>query len=77
MMRRNVAIIGCGQTRHGRLRNVNTAEMITEAAWKAMEDANVTPDEVDAIVVGNMQGFGGIYDAELWAGELFGAPNPS
>lgn len=76
MMRRNVAIIGCGQTKHGRLRNVNTAEMIAEAAWKAMEDANVTPDEVDAIVVGNMQGFGGIYNTELWAGELFGAPKP-
>lgn len=73
---RNVAIIGTGQTKHGRLRNVNTAEMVAEACWKAMEDANLTPDEIDAIVVGNMQGFGGIYDAELWAGELFGAQKP-
>ena len=73
---RNVAIIGVGQTKHGRLRDVSTAEMIAEAAWKAMGDANVTPDEIDSIVVGNMQGFGGIYDVELWAGELFGVPKP-
>jgi len=31
-MQRNVAIIGCGQTKHGRLRDVNAAEMLAEAA---------------------------------------------
>ena len=49
---RNVAIIGVGQTKHGRLRDVNAAEMVAEAAWRAMEDANVTPDEIDSFVLG-------------------------
>ena len=72
---RNVAIIGCGQTKHAsRRRDVNVAEMVADAAWNAMEDAQVTPDEIDSIVDGNMQGFGGIAQAEQWMGEWIGAP---
>ncbi len=73
-MWRNVAVIGVGQTKHGRRRDVNTAEMISEAAWRAIEDAEIAPEDVDAIVIGNMQGFGGICQAELWAGDWIGAP---
>lgn len=74
MMFRNVAIIGCGQTKHGRRRDVSLAEMIEEAAWRAMEDAQVTPEEIDAIVVGNMQGFGGVAQPDQWIGDWIGAP---
>ncbi|MEM2618349.1 MAG: hypothetical protein QW356_02520 [Candidatus Hadarchaeales archaeon] len=73
-MFRNVAIIGCGQTKHGRRRDVSLAEMIEEAAWRAMEDAQVTPEEIDAIVVGNMQGFGGVAQPDQWIGDWIGAP---
>lgn len=75
MTMRNAAIIGCGQTKHAsKLRDVSMAEMVSEAAFKAMEDAEVTPDEVDAIVVGNMQGFGGVAQPEHWMGDWIGAP---
>ena len=74
-MLRNVAVIGCGQTKHSRRRrDVNLAEMVEDAAWNAMEDAQVTPDEVDAIVIGNMQGFGGVAQPDQWAGDWIGAP---
>ena len=74
-MLRNVAVIGCGQTKHSsRRRDVNVAEMVEDAAWNAMEDAGVTPDEVDAIVIGNMQGFGGVAQGEQWIGDWIGAP---
>ncbi len=72
---RNAAIIGCGQTKHtSKRRDVSQAELVEEAAYKAMEDAQVTPDEVDAIVVGNMQGFGGVAQPEEWIGDWIGAP---
>jgi len=74
-MPRPVAIIGCGQTKHlSRRRDVSQAELVAEAAWKAMEDANVTPDEIDAVVVGNMQGFGGVAQPDLWIGDWIAAP---
>lgn len=73
-MWRNVAIIGVGQTKHGRRRDVNVAEMISEAAWRAIEDAELAPEDIDAIAIGNMQGFGGICQAELSSGDMFGAP---
>jgi len=70
---RNAAIIGCGQTKHsGRRRDVNLAEMIEDAVYNALEDAQVTMDEIDAIVVGNMQGFGGVAQPELWIGDWIG-----
>ena len=72
---RNAAIIGCGQTKHSsKRREVSQAELVSEAAFKAMEDAHVTPQEVDAIVVGNMQGFGGVAQPELWLGDWIGGP---
>ncbi len=74
-MPRPVAIIGCGQTKHSsRRRDTSQAELVAEAAWNAMEDANVTPEEIDAIVVGNMQGFGGVAQPDLWIGDWIGAP---
>ena len=71
---RNVAIIGCGQTKHsGRRRDVNLAEMVGDAVWNALEDAQVSPQEVDAFTVGNMQGFGGVAQPEQWLGDWIGA----
>ncbi len=73
-MKRNVAIIGCGQTKHSsRRRDVNVAELVSEAVYNALEDAKVSMREVDAFVVGNMPGFEGIAQAEQWLGEWIGA----
>ena len=69
-MLRNSAVIGCGQTKHAsKRREVNLAEMVSEAAWNAINDAELDPNEIDAIIVGNMQGFGGIAQPELWLSE--------
>ena len=73
-MRRNVAIIGCGQTKHSsRRRDVNLAELVAEAVYAALEDAQVSFKEVDAFVAGNMQGFGGVAQPEQWLGDWIGA----
>ncbi|UCD83409.1 MAG: hypothetical protein JSU92_08805 [Deltaproteobacteria bacterium] len=72
---RNVAIIGCGQTKHSsRRRDVNLAELVEEAVTNALVDAEMTMDEVNALVVGNMQGFGGVAQPEQWLGDWIGAP---
>ncbi len=74
-MNRNVAIIGCGQTKHtSKRRDVSLAEMVNEAVSLALEDAQVDAKEVDALVVGNMQGFGGVAQPDLWLGDWIGAP---
>ena len=80
-MKRNVAIIGCGQTKHSsKRRDVNVAEMVSEAVYNALEDAQISPREVDAFIVGNMQGFGGVAQPEQWLGDsiclLYTSPSP-
>jgi len=72
---RNTAIIGCGQTPHrARRRDVSVAELVSEAVSAALEDAGITMKDVDCIFSGNMQGFGGIAQPDLWLGDWIGAP---
>ncbi len=51
---RNVAIVGSGQTQHGRRDDVSFSELMFEAVQKALEDANLDISQVDAIVQGSM-----------------------
>ena len=61
-MKRNVAIIGGGQTYHAaRRHDVDQGEMINEAIRRALADANMTMDEIDAVFLGNMEFFEGCY----------------
>lgn len=77
-MKRHAAIIGCGQTKHSsRRRDVSQAEMVAEAVHNALEDAQVSMKEVNALIVGNMQGFGGVAHPDLWIGDWIGAPGKS
>jgi len=69
----SVAIIGCGQAKHGRRTDVNQAELVAEAVWSAIEDAGMSPEDVEAYAVGNMQGFGGIAQPDLIFAEYIGA----
>lgn len=62
---RNVAVVGCGQAKHGRRTDVNQAELVAEAVWAAIEDAGISPEDIEAYAVGNMQGFGGIAQPDL------------
>jgi acetyl-CoA C-acetyltransferase len=51
-MQRNVAIVGTGQTRYTTTRNDETyEELIFQASKVALDDAGVTADEIDAVVL--------------------------
>lgn len=67
-MARRVAIIGSGQTYHnGGRTDVNAQEMITEAVTRALAAAELTIDDIDGIVIGNMDHFEGINYVDTWS----------
>jgi acetyl-CoA C-acetyltransferase len=53
-MVRKVAVVGTGQTAHGKRRELSFPELVQEAVKKALDDANLTIEEVDAVVSGSM-----------------------
>lgn len=69
MAKHDVAIVGIGQTKHrSKRRDVNIPEMIYEAVKMALDDAQLSPADVDAIIIGNMDHFEGINFSEMWCG---------
>jgi len=75
-MARRAAIIATGQTRHkARRRDVNIVELVNESVRACLEDADMAPADIDGVVIGNMEHFEGVYNADLWAvdgvGSLF------
>jgi acetyl-CoA C-acetyltransferase len=63
-----VAIVATGQTDHrSRRPDVNIVEMINEAVRRCLADARMTMDQIDAIVIGNMEHFEGIFFTEMWS----------
>jgi len=59
-MARKVAIVGIGQTEHKtRHPECSHAELINEAARRALEDAQLTIKDIDAVLNGNMDLFEG------------------
>jgi acetyl-CoA C-acetyltransferase len=55
MTRHNVGIVGIGQTKfRSKRRDVNIPEMIYEAVQMALEDAQMEPKDIDAILIGNI-----------------------
>jgi acetyl-CoA C-acetyltransferase len=69
------AVIGVGQTHHRAKReDVSMAGLCREAMDRALEDAGLTLDEVDAIVVGKAPDlFEGVMMPELYLAEALGA----
>ncbi len=66
-MKRNVAIIGGGQTYHkARRHDVDQAEMVNEAVRAALDDAAMTIDEIDMVLLGNMEFFEGVHMTDCW-----------
>ncbi|MFH1349324.1 MAG: hypothetical protein ABII26_00140 [Pseudomonadota bacterium] len=53
-MGRAVAVIGTGQTKHGSRFDVTYPELVREAVDIALEDAGVTPEDIDGVVFGTM-----------------------
>jgi acetyl-CoA C-acetyltransferase len=73
-MKRNVAIIGGGQTYHAsRRHDVNQPEMVNEAIQAALADAQMGIDEIDAIIMGNMEFFEGCHMTDCWLSDSNGS----
>lgn len=64
---RNVAIIGIGQTTlSSHKEDQNQVEMVNEAVKNALADANMTLDDIDCIVHGNMELFEMQFQPDMW-----------
>lgn len=64
-MGERVGIVGIGQTDHKYIRpDINHEEMINEAVRKALEDADLSTRDIDAVIIDNMDLFEGHYLAD-------------
>ncbi|MHA2313830.1 MAG: thiolase family protein, partial [Candidatus Hermodarchaeia archaeon] len=50
----NVSIVGAGQTTFGRHDNYDLRELFAIAAHEAIEEAGITPKDVEAAFIGNL-----------------------
>jgi acetyl-CoA C-acetyltransferase len=65
--RRNVAIVGVGQSIHrGHRPDVNQPELVREAVEDALNDSGLDLKDIDCIVHGNMELFEGIHQPDMW-----------
>jgi acetyl-CoA C-acetyltransferase len=53
-MMRDVAIIGCGMTKFGRLDGKDLMDILVEASLKAVDDAGANERDFDSVYIGNM-----------------------
>ena len=73
-MARRAAIVGIGQTYHRSKRpDVNIGELCGEAVRAALKDAEISPKEIGAFIVGNMELFEGRYMQDMWQADYIGA----
>lgn len=64
---RNVAVVGIGQTEYSSHKeHQNQPEMINEAVRAALADANMTLNDIDCIVHGNMELFEMTHQPDMW-----------
>ena len=70
-----VAVVGVGQTKYAAVRgDVSLAGLLREAAYRALADAHLTMDDIDAIVVGKAPDFfEGVMMPELFLADALGA----
>jgi acetyl-CoA C-acetyltransferase len=70
-----VAVIGCGQTKYTAIRgDVSMPGLIREAAYRALDDAGLTMDDIDAVVIGKAPDFfEGMMMPETYLAEALGA----
>src|SRR5262249_22320830 len=69
------AIVGIGQTKHDTKRDdVSIAGLVREAAQRALDDAEMTWSDIDAVVLGKAPDmFEGVMMPELYLAEALGA----
>jgi acetyl-CoA C-acetyltransferase len=75
MSANRVAVVGVGQTQYAAVRgDVSLAGLLREAAYRALADAHMTMDDIDAIVVGKAPDFfEGVMMPEGYLAEALGA----
>jgi acetyl-CoA C-acetyltransferase len=67
-MGKRVGIVGTGQTHcRSTRKDVNGQELINEAVVRALDDAGLSRDDIDAIVIGNMDHFEGTNYVDTWS----------
>ena len=75
MGKERVAIVGIGQTHHTAVRgDVSIAGLVREAAERALQDAQMTWSDIDAVVIGKAPDFfEGVMMPELYLADALGA----
>ena len=75
MAKQLTAVVGIGQTKHDTKRDdVSIAGLVREAAVRALEDAQMTWSDIDAVVLGKAPDmFEGVMMPELYLAEALGA----
>ena len=70
-----VAVVGIGQTKYSAVRgDVSLPGLLREAAYRALEDAQLTMDDIDAVVVGKAPDFfEGVMMPETYLADALGA----
>jgi acetyl-CoA C-acetyltransferase len=64
---RDVAIVGIGQTKStARRPDVNQLELVNEAVVEALNDAGLSPKDIDVNFIGDMELFQGDYQSDMW-----------
>jgi acetyl-CoA C-acetyltransferase len=68
------AVVGIGQTKHAKIReDLSMAGLVREAALRALEDAEMTFADIDAVVVGKApDAFEGVMMPELYLADALG-----
>ncbi len=67
-MKRRVGIVGVGQTHHrSKHTDLKGQELISIAVKRALESAELTMADIDAIVIGNMDHFESINYVDMWS----------
>jgi acetyl-CoA C-acetyltransferase len=73
-MAERVAVIGVGQTPGKRTReDVCEVDLVNEAVRAALDDANLTIEDIDVVISGNMEFFEGTFYTDQWLVEGLGA----
>ena len=75
MSKEPVAVVGIGQTKHvAARRDVSIAGLVREAARRALDDAELTWADIDAVVIGKAPDFfEGVMMPELYLADALGA----
>ena len=74
-MAQRCAVVGIGQTKHAKARaDLSMAGLVREAAIRALEDAEMTWKDIDAVVIGKApDSFEGVMMPELYLADALGA----